>query len=475
MEIKIPKPKARRRGFLCFGPSLNAEKDFFLENLSLMVDAGIPLPEILQTLINQGVSPAFKKRLFEIQESINNGLPLWESFKNAKLLPEYTLLLIKIGEESGNLLENLKVASEQHQKDVLLRSRIKSALLYPSFVTFLMLIISSGIAWFILPRLSSVFTNLRLDLPLPTKILISFGQFLQFHGLYVIPLFFVFLVLAFYYLFIYPKTRSVGQKFLFFLPGVRTLIQESEISRLGYMVSSMLNTGVPIVQAMHLLEESTSFSIYKDFYGYLKNSLDEGYSFKESFKKYPNSYELIPEPLQEMITSSQQSGKLKEVFLKIAKIFEEKSSSTSKNLSVILEPVLLVVVWVGVVGMALSIVLPLYKLVGGLESSVSNPKSINEVGSLKKPAGGQVKGVTKAEAEIISEPKVLNNQFAKVLPLAKPYLKIRSEPNTKSEQVGKALPGEIVDVLLVSGDWLNVKNQDRVSGWVFYEYVTILD
>jgi type IV pilus assembly protein PilC len=487
MDLKIPKPKSVNKHFFSLYPSIKSETDFFLENLSLMIDANIPLGQALETLKNQVINPKFKKNITDIQDDVGNGLHLWEAFEKTKLLPSYTLSLIRIGEESGKLVENLKVANQQQQNDTILRARIKSALLYPSFVTFLMLVIGSGIAWFILPRLSAVFLNLKLNLPLPTKLLISLGQFLQNYGLFVIPLFFIILISLVYFLFFYKKTKSIGQKILFVIPGIKLLIQQVEIARFGYMLSTMLNTGVPIVESVGLLEEVSDFVQYKKFYKYLKFSLSEGDSFKNIFYSYPNSISLIPGHIQEMIIASQQSGKLQEVFLKLSKIYEEKSAESSKNLSIMLEPILLVVVWFGVVGVALSVVLPLYQLVGGLQSSTSGETSSNISNIPNKPVKynieetiPKVKGVntaTELGEELDSvEQSFLNNYFyIKILPEAEPYLKVRKQPNIQSEIVTKIYPGEVYVVKNVSNEWYEIILEDNISGWINKLYVSELN
>lgn len=489
MDLKIPKPKSVNKHFFSLYPSIKSETDFFLENLSLMIDANIPLSQALETLKNQVINPKFKKNITDIQDDVGNGLHLWEAFEKTKLLPSYTLSLIRIGEESGKLVENLKVANQQQQNDTILRARIKSALLYPSFVTFLMLVIGSGIAWFILPRLSAVFLNLKLNLPLPTKLLISLGQFLQNYGLFVIPLFFIILISLVYFLFFYKKTKSIGQKILFVIPGIKLLIQQVELARFGYMLSIMLNTGVPIVESVGLLEEVSDFVQYKKFYKYLKLNLDEGNSFKNIFYNYPNSTSLIPGHIQEMIIASQQSGKLQEVFLKLSKIYEEKSAESSKNLSIILEPILLVVVWFGVIGVALSVVLPLYQLVGGLQASVSSEptsnvssipnKSIINKSSLEESAS-KVKGLSIAtelsEKSDSVEQKFSNNNFyIKILPEAEPYLKVRKQSNAQSQIITKIYPGEVYPVKNVSNEWYEIILEDNISGWINKLYVSELN
>jgi type IV pilus assembly protein PilC len=465
-KFKKPKPF---RPLLIWG--LGKDRDFFLENLSLMLGSNLPITQALEALKNETKSKKFKKIISKIQEDVDNGLHLWEAFQNSGILPEYSLSLIRIGEGSGKLTENMKVVTEQQQKDAVLRSRIRTAMLYPVLVTGVMLVVGTGIAWFILPRLSTVFLNLRLKLPWSTRLLISFGQFLQHSGYYAIPLFFLFLAVVFYIVFLAPKTKALGQKLLFSLPGVDTLIKQVEISRLGYMLGSLSDSGVPLVEAVGLLEEAATFQVYKKFYRFLKQSLSEGNSFRSSFKNYPSSSRLIPSHLQEIIIASEQSGRLQQTFLKFDKTFEEKSEESTKNLSVILEPILLVVVWFGVVGVALSVVLPLYQLVGGLQASVSGVPETKQIPAVTTSRKLQVKDNPAATS---SAPVLQTVKRIKIISDTGNFARIRSQPNLTAEVLGKVNVGEVFENIDLQNGWYKIVLSNGASGWVFGHYAEIL-
>lgn len=470
MAIAVPKPKKNNKHFNFFSFGLGKEKDFFLENLSLMLESNMPLVSALEALSKEIVNIKFKKIVGQIQEDVSNGLHLWLAFEKANFLPEYSLSLIRIGEESGKLVENLKVINQQQHKNNLLRSRIKTAMLYPSFVTFLMFVIGIGISWFILPRLANVFINLKLELPLTTRLLIILGGFLQKYGIYFIPSVIILGLFFFYFIFLFPKTKILGQKIVFALPGAKALIQQVEISKFGYMLSTMLSSGVPIVDAIGLLEDVSSFQNYKNFYSYLKESLLEGNSFKASFKNYKNINLLIPIHLQEMIVASEQTGKLEEVFLKLAKNYEEKSEETAKNLSVIIEPVLLVVVWVGVVLVALSVVLPLYKLVGGLQSSVSGGQVTKQTEVKTKPdiKNKETKPVVKGE-HVFLETKI------KISQEVTPYLKVREKPESDSKVIFKVKKDEVYVTTNYVLGWFQITISPEMSGWISEDFIEILN
>ena len=125
------------------------------------------------------------------------------------------------------------------------------------------------------------------------------------------------------------------------------------------------NAGISINLINSLLAKATSFKRYRDFYVYLSESIAEGNSFKKSFEFYEKSKTLLPVSVEQLIIAGEQSGSFSETLLKISKTYEEKTDITTKNLTVMLEPILLVIVWLGVVAVAMAVILPIYSLVGG--------------------------------------------------------------------------------------------------------------
>jgi len=325
--------------------------------------------EALDGIAAEVHSRHIRHKVAEIRENIESGYPLWRALEATHLFPMHAVSLIKIGEESGRLSENLRIVSLQQKKERVFRSRIRSAMMYPVFVLGLTLIIGVGIAWFILPKLATVFSQLKIKLPLITKVLIGTGTFLGEYGAIAVPLFLVALGVLVYMLFYFPPTKKAGQSMLFALPGVRRLILETELSRFGYLLGTLLGAGLPVTQALASLTEATSFPHYRRFYEYLTKSIEEGNSFEKSFHAYKGLRRLIPMPVQQLIISSERSGSLSNALVDISKSYEEKSETTTKDLTIILEPILLVIVWLGVVAVALAVILPIYSLVGGLQVS----------------------------------------------------------------------------------------------------------
>ncbi|HUQ30161.1 MAG TPA: type II secretion system F family protein [Candidatus Paceibacterota bacterium] len=342
------------------------EQLYFIENLSMLAASGMPIRSAIDSIEADLKTRGMRHVVQNVRDDVEEGFPLWRALSYTGLFRDHIISLVRVGEESGRLSENLKLVAETLEKDRLFKSKIRSALMYPVFVLGLTLFIGVGIAWFILPRLAEVFASLKLKLPLITKILIASGVFLAHYGNIAIPAFLATIALVIYFLFYFRRTRFIGQSMLFHMPGVHTLIQQVEISRFSYLLGTLLGAGIPITHALDSVARSTTFPQYYALYIYLRGSIGDGDSFHKSFLAYSKTKNLIPSPIQQLIVSGEQSGNLSTTLLRISLSYEAKLEQTMKDMSVILEPILLVIVWLGVVGVALAVILPIYSLVGGL-------------------------------------------------------------------------------------------------------------
>lgn len=347
---------------------LSKERDQFIENLSMLVLSGMSIIGAISSIIKQTKSPGMKLILERMLLEIESGSPVWKALDKTKFFKGYTISLIRLGEESGNFAENLKVVALEEEKDREFKSKVKSALMYPIFVLGLTGIVGIGISWFILPKLAKIFYDLKLALPLITKVLLAFGLFLNKHGLVAVPLGAAVIGGISYIIFVYKKTKFLGEAVVFSIPGIKMLLMEVEVARFGYLLGTLLEAGLPVTRAIDSLASASEVIRYKKFYLALRESIDAGNSFEKSFAAYKNINALIPPPVQQLIISGEQSGNLNKTLIKVGQVLEAKSDTTTKNLTIIMEPILLVIVWVGVVAVAFAVILPIYSLVGGLNN-----------------------------------------------------------------------------------------------------------
>jgi len=452
--------------------NIGKERDYIVENLSMLISSGMTILSALDAIADEMRSKSIKKILSTLRNDIENGSPLWKAFAHSGLFREHTISFIRLGEESGRLSENLKLIAAQEEKDRAFRSKTRSAIMYPAFVMSLTVVIGIAIVWFILPRLATVFSQLHIKLPLLTQWLIVSGEFLGKYGLIIFPIFFTVLGLLSFFIFYFPKTRFIGQAILFSLPGIKKLLQEVELAHFGYLLGTLLRAGIPVTQAIESLHNATFFHRYKKLYAHLRDSIQEGNSFHKSFSNYKKCSALITMPIQQLIVTGEQSGNLSETLLKISDTFETRIENTTKNLTVILEPILLVIVWFGVVAVALAVILPIYNLIGEFNTDPSQRIQESSVQENVSPVLSEVPPVPFVPETV----EVQTKQVLLVLETGLGYLNVRDKASTTGKIIGRIYPGEKYTYTDEQDTWYKIIFGEKTEvGWIYGKYVQIIE
>lgn len=452
-----------------------AEREAFLEDLAMLLDAGLDLSASLIAIAEDSKRRTMKKIVKEMQIGVSEGRSFADVAKRSQFFDDHVVDLIRIGEDAGRLPENMKAIALQKKKDRSFRSKAISAMLYPSFVFLITITASLMVSWLILPRLTTVFEQLGVDLPLVTRILLAIGDALQNHGYIIIPAALIGTIVLLYVFFFAPKTKAVGQWIIFRMPGFRKLIQEIEMARFGVTLGSLLEAGLPITDCLTALKRATTFYRYRTFYSYLYTAISEGETFSAVFDEYPRSRAIIKMPVQQLVTSAERAGKLGSISLTIGKKYEERVDTSAKNLSVLLEPVLLVIVWGGVLAVAMAIILPIYGLIGSFNDQRieatrgTTPTSVEELEIPTEPNEAlDLLADIVEEIAIESAPEVLRE-----VRVQSPTgtLNLRAEATTESDIVFELQNGDALEVLEEEGEWLQVSYEGSIIGWVFGLYV----
>jgi type IV pilus assembly protein PilC len=338
------------------------ERDYFIENLSLLIASGMGILSALSALKSSVKTRKMKRIINTIESMVESGMPLWKAFDEVGFLSERVISLVRSGEEAGRLPEHLNLVTIQQHKEKVFRSRLRSALLYPGIVFLLAIIVALGSTWVVLPNLISIFKGTNAVLPFSTKILIAVGNFLETSGIIFVPSAILAILLVVYFLFFNKKTKFVGDSILFVIPGIKKLVQGVELARFGYISGALLQAGFQVGDTLQSIKEGTAYRMYAKFYEHIQESIERGESFQSAFAGYKDSDKLIPTPIQQLIVSAEKSGKLPETLIKIGIIFEEKTEAMSQDLATVLEPIVLIIVGIVVALVVSGIIGPIYGL-----------------------------------------------------------------------------------------------------------------
>jgi len=350
---------------IMFNRATDLDKLLFTKYMAEMLKSGIPLDEAISTAKDQSKNKYFQKVLASIEESVRNGQSLNKSLSKFPddFGPLYTSL-VKVGEESGNLEENLGYLATQIKKSYEFTKKVQGAMLYPGIILAVTFIAGGGLAIFVLPQLVDLFKSLNTKLPLSTQILLFVANLMKDYGILIMASIIGLFVFAGFLLqtaFVKPKWH----KFLLILPGLGSLLQNIQLTNLCRNLGLMLKSGLTLVPSLKTEYEATENLVYKAYLKRLITAAETGKELSEEMRLH--RFTFLPVIMTKMVGIGEKTGKLDETFLYLGDFFEEEVDETTKNLSTIIEPVLLLVIGLGVGFIALAIISPIYELTGSIK------------------------------------------------------------------------------------------------------------
>jgi type IV pilus assembly protein PilC len=339
------------------------EKIFFAEHLSLLTKGGIPLSEAIETLENEAKSRVFRRSLADISKKILEGQRLSKALQTyPRIFDNFFCNVVRVGEESGTLEENLKYLAQQLKSDYEIRRKVSGALIYPVIVVLLALVVAFSITFFVLPKITGLFQILEIELPLTTRILINTASFLKKNLLLLIIGIF-FLILIFKILQRVKFFKFYFDSILLSLPFLNQILKNLNLARFSRTFYTLLKSGMPILEALDICIATQPNEVFKKNLTFVKLRVERGERMSRGLKEFPK---IFPSVFSQMVAVGEKSGTLEESFLYLANFYEGEIDSILKNLSGILEPILLILVGAFVAFVALAIIIPIYRFVGSL-------------------------------------------------------------------------------------------------------------
>ena len=342
-----------------FGSVKDQEKVIFARNLGKMISAGLSVVRALEIIERQQKKGRFQKVLIELRENVSKGNTLAESMNmHSDVFSSLMVAMVRAGEESGNLAESLGIVSNQIEQALILKKKIKGAMIYPGVILFAMFIIAILMLMFVVPTLTQTFDGLDLELPLSTRSLIWASNAMQHNTVITFSaiLIFIALVITFF------KSR-VGQRFVDFatlrIPIVKGIKRELNSARTARTLSSLLKSGVDFAAAIGITEEVLQSRYYKKALVDAQEIVVKGGNISEVFAKHSYIYPLY---VAEMAAVGEETGKVADMLYEVAIFYEEEVQRKTKDMSTVIEPFLMIMIGTGVGFFALAMMSPMYSL-----------------------------------------------------------------------------------------------------------------
>ncbi|MEK7645216.1 MAG: type II secretion system F family protein [Patescibacteria group bacterium] len=346
-----------------FGRISMREKIMFARNMGSMLEAGLTLSRILSVIDRQSRNDKFKKTVSTINNEIRAGKTLNEAMAAfPKAFSPLFIAMVRSGEESGNLAGSLKTLSGQMEKSYLLQKRLRGALIYPAIVICLIAVIGVLMFIYVVPTLTNTFKELNVELPWSTQLIVSTSDFLRYHTFA-----FVAAIVAVVSGLILFKRSVVGKKMIertmLKLPIIGVLVKEANSARTARTLSSLLSAGVSFLAAMEITRDVVQNGFYKEVLEKARLNVQKGDPISSVFIENEHLY---PAFVGEMTSVGEETGQLAEMMLGIATFYEGEVEQKTKDMSTIIEPLLMVMIGCAVGFFAVSMISPTYSLLDNI-------------------------------------------------------------------------------------------------------------
>lgn len=325
--------------------------------LATMVSSGLVLSEAIDILEEQQNNKILKKALGDISQDVKGGLTLAQALgKYPNIFSRLYINLVKSGEASGKLDTVLLQMADGLEKDREFRAKIKGAMIYPVVVLVMMAAVMVIMMVFVIPKMITLYSQSTIDLPLPTKILIWVsGAFTTYWWAGLIIL--IGLFIGFNKWKKTPKGNLVISAVILKIPIVGVITTNVTLTNFNRTFGLLTSAGIPLLDSIGIISDLTDNLIFK-------NALKDAYKGVEKGLPFSSllSANVFPKIVSQMVKVGEETGKVDEIFFKLADYFESESDHLIKNLTVAIEPIVLVILGIGVAFLVISIILPIYKL-----------------------------------------------------------------------------------------------------------------
>jgi len=334
----------------------------FFRELSTLISAKVTVFASIRAIQEQTENAYFRTILKEVSDDIEDGTPLSESLEKHPLVFDGLVVnLIASGEVSGNLQKTIEYVADNIENNYQLTSKIKSALLYPAFVISAAIIIGFVVLTVILPKITIIIKDLQIAIPWYTKVIIAIGDFMQAYWWAVLAVL-IGTGVAFWYYINSEDGKREWDVIELKIPVVGSLMRYIYLARFADNLSILLRGGIPLVKALVIVSNVVGSSVYRGVILRAADEVKKGGKLVSVFKTSPE----IPSIVTQMIEVGEETGQISETLSATSKFYNQEADNITKNMTTLIEPILIVLLGIGVAILVFAILLPIYNITGEL-------------------------------------------------------------------------------------------------------------
>lgn len=330
----------------------------FSRQLSVMVDANLPLVDSLKLLVKQTSNPKLKKILSAVAEEVEGGVKLSMALgEYPKIFDEFYLSIVRSGETSGQLSEVLGYLADQLEKDYDLKSKIKGAMVYPAFILSGLVVVGTLMMIFVVPKMTEILQESGAQLPLSTRILI-FVSNLMVNYWYIGLILAIALIVGFRMSLNYPKPRYYFDWLKLHAPIFGSLFQRIYVVRMTQTLSTLSSGKVPVVDALEVVKGVVGNDVYKELINRTIAKVKDGNTLSSVFSQSND----VPTMVSQMISVGEETGRMDDILKRLTSFYTREIDALVASLITLIEPLVMILMGVAVGVMVAAIILPIYTL-----------------------------------------------------------------------------------------------------------------
>ena len=339
------------------------DKMFFARNLSVMISAGLPFTRALEALSQETANPRFKKIINQLNASVLKGKSFADSLREHQpVFGDLFINMVEVGDISGKLARILGLLANQMKKDHSLRKKVRGALIYPAMILIVLATIGALMMIYVVPTFTQTIKELGGDLPLSTRIIIGLSDFFLNHKILLAVGLLTTITLTVFI----ARTRQFKNTFgriILKMPLFGPLVKKVNTARFCRSLFYLITAGIPIIRSLEITASVLGNPVYRQAAQKAIAEIQKGQPLNKILAEHPYIFQPL---VIQMISVGEETGKLSGMLLRLALFFEEEVSNTTKNLSTIIEPILMVVVGLIVAIFIISMLQPIYSSLGNL-------------------------------------------------------------------------------------------------------------
>ncbi|MEI8103560.1 MAG: type II secretion system F family protein [Candidatus Moraniibacteriota bacterium] len=340
------------------------EKSLFFRQLGALINAHVPILNALHTVGDQLENLYFRRVIRDVANNVEDGMSLSESMESySQVFTKLEVSMIRAGEISGNLRRSISLLADNLEKQYVLNSQIRSAMIYPAFVLSVGAIVGFIVISFILPKITVIIKETGAVVPWYTKVVMGIGDFMNLYWWVVFLGVVAFILSVLYYSNTEDGKKDFGHLILN-LPVMGSLMRKLYIARFADNMGALLGSGIPMVRSLTTVADVIGNDRYKSIIDEVGREVQAGGSMSTAFARYP---EHIPGIVVQMIQVGEETGEMEQILKNTSEFYTQETDVMAKNMVALIEPIMIIFLAVGVAILVFSVILPIYNVVGQIQ------------------------------------------------------------------------------------------------------------